>query len=27
LGVLLAGVLTLVTSQFGPGIIRAWLLG
>jgi putative ABC transport system permease protein len=27
LGVLLAGVLTLVTSQFGAGIIRAWLLG
>jgi len=26
LGVFLAGVLTLVTSQFGPGIIRAWLL-
>jgi putative ABC transport system permease protein len=27
LGVFLAGVLTLVTSQFGPSIIRAWLLG
>jgi len=27
LGVFLAGVLTLVTSQFGAGIIRAWLLG
>jgi len=26
LGVFLAGVLTLVTSQFGTGIIRAWLL-
>lgn len=27
LGVFLAGVLTLVTSQFGAGIIRTWLLG
>ena len=27
LGVVLAGALTLVTSQFGAGIIRAWLLG
>jgi putative ABC transport system permease protein len=27
LGVFLAGVLTLVTSQFGAGIIRSWLLG
>ena len=26
LGVFLAGILTLVTSQFGAGIIRAWLL-
>jgi len=26
LGVILAGVLTLATSQFGAGIIRAWLL-
>lgn len=26
LGVILAGALTLVTSQFGAGIIRAWLL-
>lgn len=26
LGVVLAGALTLVTSQFGAGIIRAWLL-
>jgi len=27
LGVLLAGGLTLLTSQFGAGVIRAWLLG
>ena len=27
LGVVLAGALTVVTSQFGAGIIRAWLLG